>query len=1092
MDLKDKLGTKHLEEIRKIEISNKDLVHRISTLQSLYHYFFEDLTSEIDLSFNTLFSRIAFAGVQAKIPSSILFELHQFRRISNASKLKEELFQNGSIALQSAIEWIYKLQSKSEILNRFDKNRQVKKTKTSFSSNLKGLIVSIEKATTSAQFLSERDGGESFRLQSTNDISVFETLLAAEKFIGLPISVNLMNAKFGEENSISAEVVVLEPDFLIDISTISELHSYEAGQQSAMYLLKKFIPFENSKPLIVGNICNWILDELVVNPKFSLEESLVQIFKKYPILFSTKDNDFVKSILHDLRLHFSNLKSVVDQRFPELSIHRENLHIEPSFFDTNHGIQGRLDLFQKDEVNNKLDIIELKSGKPFKSNVYGLNANHYVQTLLYDLMIRSVFGGKTKSSNYILYSREKNNSLRFAPSLKNKQLEAMQTRNRIVLTERMLSKDYTQLEGVLNKIKPTHLSEIKGFVKRDIDRFAKAFHNIKPQIQSYFLNQVSFLAKENYLAKLGTHGVFGDKGFAKLWLDSIEQKEQNFSILKKLRLKKDQSLSKVPVLIFERTKLTNELANFRKGDITVLYPSSDQATPLKEQIFKCNLIHLDEDEIHVKLRNRQINHKLFDDNEEWNIEADHIDSSYSNMYKGLFHFLESKDEWKSLWLGLRQASKSKEEAIVISDEMSAEQKLVLKNMICANEYYLLWGPPGTGKTSVMLRNYVKYRIEQTTGSILLLAYTNRAVDEICSAVESIGSSYKGDYIRIGSSNSCGDQFKSNLLQHQIEDMNNRKEVGDFLKSKRIFVATLSSMQGRAELYNSLNIDTVVIDEASQILDPMLCGFLSRFKKFILIGDHKQLPAVVKQRVKEYEKTDEKTDGFFEIRMSSFQRLYENCLKKDWQENIGVLTYQGRMHKDLMIFPNQKFYNNQLKAFDQIERLHRDWCALPWSNAFPSRLNFINTPIEEGHNIKRNKFEAEAIVKVLKLLVENNSIEDQDELFDRIGIIAPYRAQIAQIKKVLAEADKSYRKITVDTVERYQGASKDIIILSFSLNQRKQIDHLVSKDIEGVDRKLNVALTRAKELIVLIGNEKVLSLNKDYADLIASSTPIEIG
>ncbi len=1090
MDFQENLGVKHLEEIQQIEISSSDVLTRISKLQSLYHYFFEELTSRIDLSFKTLFSRIAFAGVHWKLPSQMLFELHQFRRISNSSKLEEGVLNNGILALRSTIDWIFENDTKQEILNRFDKNRMVKRRKMPFRSNLKGVIISLDKASTSAQFVSEKEDAGTYTLHSSNSIKIFETLLAAQKFIGLPIHINLMNVKFEAQNVVTAEVVVLEPDFLIDISTIAELHSYEAGIQASMYLLKKFIPIEKSKPLIIGNICNWMLDELVVDPSFELEDSLVEIFKKYPILFASKSDDFVKSILHDLRLHFSNLKSVVDQRFQELSIHRENLHIEPSFFDTHHGIQGRLDLFQKDEAAKKLDIIELKSGKPFKSNVYGLNANHYVQTLLYDLMIGSVYGGKIKSTNYILYSREKNNALRFAPSIKNKQIDAMHTRNRIVLTERMLANDYKQLDGVFRKMKPIHLNQIQGFVKRDVDRFAKAFHDASKTIRQYFLNQVSFLAQENYLAKLGTHGLFGDKGFAKLWLESSIEKEQNFSILKNLKLRNDLSLEAEPILIFERTALTNELANFRKGDITVLYPSGKINSPLDDQIFKCNLIHIDQDQIHVKLRNRQINPKIFENNQEWNIESDHLDSSYSNMYRSLFQFLEADPLWQSLWLGERKPTASQKITLQMDHDMSNEQTLVLENMISAKEYFLLWGPPGTGKTSIMLKNYVKYSIENTNENILLLAYTNRAVDEICGAIESIDNSYKDRYLRIGSSYACGEEYKDNLLQHKISNKDSRKELGEFLRSKRIFVSTLSSMQGRVELFETININTVVIDEASQILDPMLCGFLNRFEKFILIGDHKQLPAVVKQKPKAIDPTASNSKHWVDLRISSYQRLYENCIQNEWKANVGVLTVQGRMHKDLMAFPNQRFYSNQLKAFEGIERLHQNWSLMPWSKVLPSRLVFANTPVTQGFNVKRNKFEAEVILKVVNQLYSKIG-ENQNSFFEQIGIIAPFRAQVAQIKKALVKANTSYQSIMVDTVERYQGASKDIIILSFCLNDKKQLDQLVSKDLDGIDRKLNVALTRAKELIVLVGNDKLLSLNKDYVDLLSFATPINL-
>jgi DNA replication ATP-dependent helicase Dna2 len=102
----------------------------------------------------------------------------------------------------------------------------------------------------------------------------------------------------------------------------------------------------------------------------------------------------------------------------------------------------------------------------------------------------------------------------------------------------------------------------------------------------------------------------------------------------------------------------------------------------------------------------------------------------------------------------------------------------------------------------------------------------------------------------------------------------------------------------------------------------------------------------------------------------------------------------------------------------------------------------------------------------------------------IGIITPYRAQIALIRKCMEVIPDKYSKlITVDTVERYQGGARDIIIISFCINRANQLDSLVSMSQEGIDRKLNVALTRAKEQIILIGNKNLLSKSSGHRDLI---------
>ena len=122
--------------------------------------------------------------------------------------------------------------------------------------------------------------------------------------------------------------------------------------------------------------------------------------------------------------------------------------------------------------------------------------------------------------------------------------------------------------------------------------------------------------------------------------------------------------------------------------------------------------------------------------------------------------------------------------------LTAEQNQVFNEMLNAEDYYLLWGPPGTGKTSVMLRSFVQHLMRQSKEVILLLAYTNRAVDEMCRAIESIGEP-PVDYVRIGSRYSTDPRHRSHLLNEKIADVNTRAELKEVIRSHRIVVGTVS-------------------------------------------------------------------------------------------------------------------------------------------------------------------------------------------------------------------------------------------------------------------------------------------------------------
>ena len=134
--------------------------------------------------------------------------------------------------------------------------------------------------------------------------------------------------------------------------------------------------------------------------------------------FLSMANEDLRTLLDKLREHFERLKKSVSTELANLGITKDNAYLEPSFYSSEYGMQGRLDLYYHDPQNNESDIIELKSGKLYKANNYGINENHFVQTLLYDLLLESVNSGRIRSKNYILYSSLSEQALRYATTCK--------------------------------------------------------------------------------------------------------------------------------------------------------------------------------------------------------------------------------------------------------------------------------------------------------------------------------------------------------------------------------------------------------------------------------------------------------------------------------------------------------------------------------------------------------------------------------------------------------------------------------------------------------------------------------------------------
>jgi DNA replication ATP-dependent helicase Dna2 len=1101
-------------EIAKIHFDEAlALSEKINALYELLLTAFVEATREEQIHFSTAFARMAFVAQKYKFNGHAQYLLHSFRRKCSEVRKKPDTaaaqllvsYQLGFKVTTESVALVFSAKMPPELANELPPDGFFHVAKVEIVAYQAKIRVFIsEDDTQNEQFIGvvEATGASvriAYNLTDRNE-NFMPTVKAVRKMIGFPVTMNLLEVETDDKGILRPRAFVIEPDYLADVTSIAECFK-ATGCEPLAFLVRRFMPISNNKALIMGNIANAFLDALMVNADIAFKDVFGKIFRLYPLTFAQYSDQEVRELSQNAQKHFLNLQEMVKNGFTQHGVDAQNSYIEPAFFSETYGIQGRLDIFAYNKNKRESSIIELKSGKIFRPNIHGINNNHYIQTLLYDLLVTSVFGNTIDPKNFILYSGIETNHLRYAPVVKIQQYEALQVRNQLIAIENALAKirpDALDKTNILYHLRASRLPSNAGFEKADFELFEKVFYQLDETEKKYVSAFCGFIAREQLLAKTGVQGNHNANGQAALWRDELAQKEGAFSIISYLVIKKEPITPELGV-VFRKTSRTNPLANFRVGDIGIMYPFRKEGdNVLSNQVLKCVITAMTSEEIKVQLRFPQFNSSIFEEETFWNIEHDLLDSGFMTMYRGLFEFAQAPKYRREWLLGINAPSQPIDNETITHSEnidLTKEQSRILQKIIHSKDYFLLWGPPGTGKTSQLLKYAVKHYFENSDENILLLAYTNRAVDEMCEAIENIGGNIKEKYFRLGGAHSTSPAYRGQLIETKLGSLTTRKELLDWVQSHRIVVATVSSLLGKLDLLDLKTFHRVMIDEASQILEPMLVGLLPRFEHFTLIGDHRQLPAVVVQSKIDTAVQDDDLAkiGIKDLSDSLFERLYRTAQAQNWTWAYDRLSHQGRMHLDIMDFPNLHFYNGLLRILPKevpVSQFQTQEVTyqLPHGvtdierKLINNRVVFFSTPAGVPTH-KINRHEATLIGEILqgfKRIYETNGKRFSPE---KIGVITPYRAQIAQVRQAILHLPFATEGITIDTVERYQGGARDIIILSLCTNSAAQIETLVSLSEEGIDRKLNVALTRARQHLIVIGNAEILQQNAVYADLI---------
>ena len=931
--------------------------------------------------------------------------------------------------------------------------------------------------------------------------------------------MNLLDVAIDEAGILTPSFIVLEPDYLIDISSLAECFR-DYGHHPGNYFLSRMQPIENARPLLLGNIANLFLDEWIHAPNEDIDyrTCMQKAFRRYPIELAAcpdlRDREKERQFFDDCKLHFEHIRETVNDTFHTAGyeLDKTDAVLEPSYICEALGLQGRLDYMQRDMSS----FIEMKSGKADEYAIRGKvepKENNKVQMLLYQAVLQYSMGmDHRKVKAYLLYTRYP----LLYPSRPSWAMvrRVIDLRNRIVADEYGIqlhnNPEYTARK--LEEINASTLNErgLRGrfwetYLRPSIDNFHEKLKSLSTLEKSYFYALYNFITKELYTSKSGDVDYEGRTGAASLWLSTLAEKCEAGEIIYNLRIRENHAADehKAYLLLvrsdFEEKELPetvadndiqNVLPNFRQGDAIILYErncGTDNVT--NKMVFKGNIEHLTDHEISIRLRATQQNPSVLPADSLYAIEHDMMDTTFRSMYQGLYAYLSATQERRDLLLAQRPPKFDESLDSLVSQAKDDFTRVALKAQ-AAQDYFLLIGPPGTGKTSCALKKMVETFHADKGAQILLLSYTNRAVDEICKSLASIRPAV--DFIRVGSELSCDETYRTHLIENELASCNRRSEVYERIRSCRIIVGTVAAISGKPELFRLKHFNVAIIDEATQILEPQLLGILcargeeggNAIDKFILIGDYKQLPAVVLQSSEQSAIYEESlmSIGLTNLKDSLFERLYRNCTARQSpltsHPSYDMLCRQGRMHPEVALFANRAFYGGRLIPVGLPHQLEDSdtVCRLAFYPSIPEKT---------GTSTKINHSEARIVADLVARIYEDCRI-DFDEA-RTLGIITPYRSQIALIKKEIAALGiPALNRIMVDTVERFQGSERDVIIYSCCINsyfQLKFVSNLTEEDGTLIDRKLNVALTRARKQMFVTGVPKYLKSNPLYESLL---------
>ena len=432
--------------------------------------------------------------------------------------------------------------------------------------------------------------------------------------------------------------------------------------------------------------------------------------------------------------------------------------------------------------------------------------------------------------------------------------------------------------------------------------------------------------------------------------------------------------------------------------------------------------------------------------------------------------------------------------------LNLSQESAVNKVLCAKDVAIVHGPPGTGKTTTLVEAI--YETLHREPQVLVCAQSNMAVDWIAEKLVDRGV----NVLRIGNPSRVDEKMLSFTYERRFEahpsycelwgirrEIRQMNEQGrrrtypdreafrsrmqrlrdkatalelqinsDLLEGAHVIASTLVSSNHR--LLCGRHFGTLFIDEATQALEAACWIAIRKAHRVILAGDYQQLPPTIMCH---------------EAALGGLDRTLMQYVAERKPSCVSLLRIQYRMHRDIMQFPSRFFYNGQLEAAPEVS--HRsilDWdIPITWINTH--EFGFREKTSRIGSS-RLNTDEAQLLVRELETYISRIGLQRLTDEHIDFGVISPYKAQVQHLRSLLRTRDTLRplrHRITVNTVDGFQGQERDVIFISLvRANEEGNIGFL--HDL----RRINVAITRARMKLVILGDAPTLCRHPFYLQL----------